>query len=280
MSPEGEAVVVPAEDIRKIEAAAPARAPAEPRKERKMLVVTSAPMFYHDVIPWGTEALRIIGEKTGAFSIVADNDPAAFEKDNLARFDAICFNNTCGDIFEGDELKQNLVDFVRSGKGFVGIHCSAHTFLDWPEYGLMHGAYSRSHPWVNETVTVNVEDPAHPCVKCLGQSFEIIDEIYEFYEEPYSRERLRVLASIDTTKTDMTKKEIKRTDNDFALVWVQSYGEGRVFFTAFGHYKELLWDPKILEHYLAGIQFAMGDLAADTTPSAGRSRGRGAATDS
>ena len=132
----------------------------------------------------------------------------------------------------------------------------------------MHGAYSRSHPWVNETVTVKVEDPAHPCVRCLGPSFEIVDEIYEFYEEPYSREGLRVLAGLDTAKTNMTKPDIKRTDGDFALVWVQSYGKGRVFYSAFGHYKEIFWEPKLLEHYLAGIQFALGDLPADTTPSA------------
>jgi uncharacterized protein len=232
-----------------------------------MLVVTSAPMYYHDVIPWGTEALRILGEKTGAYSIVVDNDPSAFERENLAKFDAVCFNNTCGDIFEGDDLKQNLLDFVRGGKGFVGIHCSAHTFLEWPEYGQMHGAYSRSHPWVSERIGVRVEEPTHPCVKALGPSFDIVDEIYEFYEEPYSRKRLRVLASIDTAATDMTKPDIQRTDNDFALVWVQRYGAGRVFYSAFGHYKELYWDPKILQHYLAGIQFAMGDLPGDTSPS-------------
>ncbi|KKL06440.1 hypothetical protein LCGC14_2596000, partial [marine sediment metagenome] len=88
-----------------------------------------------------------------------------------------------------------------------------------------------------------------------------------FYEEPYSRERLHVLAGIDTDKTDMTKDSIQRTDGDFGLVWVQDYGKGRSFFTAFGHYKELLWKPEILQHYLAGIQFALGDLPVDTTPS-------------
>jgi hypothetical protein len=259
---------VPREDVAKIEAAAPAAAPARPKRARKMLIVTSAPMFYHKVIPWCSEALRILGEKTGAFSVVFDNDPAAFEADSLARFDAVCFNNTCGTLFDDERLKRNLLEFVRGGKGFVGIHCSAHTFLDWPDYGLMHGAYSRSHPWVSETVTVKVEDPDHPCVRALGTSFGIVDEIYEFYEEPYSRDSLRVLASLDTARTDMTKPDIKRTDGDFGLVWVQGFGKGRVFFSAFGHYKEICWNAPILAHWLAGIQFALGDLPADTTPSA------------
>lgn len=260
-------VNVPAEDIARMEAAAPAKAPARPAKARRMLVVTSAPMYYHDVIPWGNEALRVMGEKTGAYSIVVDNTPAAFEKANLAAFDAVCFQNTCGELFPDTRLKQNLVDYVKAGGGFVGIHCSAHTFLEFPDYGLLNGAYSRSHPWVSETVTVKVEDPKHPVAAPLGESFQVVDEIYEFFEEPYSRKRLRVLASIDTARTNMNKAEIQRKDNDFALAWVQSFGAGRSFFSAFGHYREIFWTPAMLAHFLAGIQFALGDLKADTAPS-------------
>lgn len=267
--------IVSDEELRKIRDAAPSEPPSEPAQERKMLVVTSCPMFYHEVIPWGNAALRIMGEKTGAYAVVEDNAPSAFEADNLAQYDAVCFNNTCGDLFEDAELVKNLIDFVRGGKGFVGIHCSAHTFLAYPEYGLMNGAYSRSHPWVNETVTARIEDPGHPCVAPLGESFQLVDEIYEFYEEPYSRERLRVLASIDTDRTDMSKPDILRTDGDFGLVWVQNFGRGRVFYSAFGHYKALCWNPQILAHYLAGIQFALGDLPADTTPSAQLATGPG-----
>ena len=83
---------------------------------------------------------------------------------------------------------------------------------------------------------------------------------------PYSRAGVRVLASIDTQKTDMNKSDIKRTDGDFPLCWVRNYGQGRVFWTGFGHYKNLYWDSRILQHYLAGVQFAFGDLEAETIP--------------
>jgi len=66
----------------------------------------------------------------------------------------------------------------------------------------------------------------------------------------------------------MSKPDITRTDGDFALCWVRQYGKGRVFWSGFGHYEDLYWNPQMLEHYLAGIQFALGDLEADTTPSA------------
>jgi len=258
--------VVPDEDLQKIEAAAPAAAPAEVERPRKLLVYSAAPMFYHEAIPWGVEALRILGEKTGAFSVLVSDDKSVFQNEYLDQFDAICFNNTCGTPFHETDLKNNLLDFVKGGKGFVGIHCSAHTFVDWPPYGEMHGGYSQDHPWVNETVTIKVEDPAHPCVSMFGDSFQIVDEIYQLQEAHFSRTKQRVLASLDPNGTDMTKDGIVR--DDFPLCWVHDYGSGRVFWTALGHYPELFWDRNILAHYLAGVQFALGDLKADTTPSA------------
>ena len=269
MNAESDKKGVPAEDIERIKAAAPLSPPVRPARPRKLLVYSAAPMYYHTAIPWGVEAFRVLGEQTGAYSVLVCDDNSVFESECLEQFDAVCFNNTCGSPFHDQTLRQNLLDFVHNGKGFVGIHCSAHTFVDWPPYGEMHGGYSLSHPWVDETVTVKIEDPDHPCVTCFGQSLEIVDEIYEL-TEPYSREKVRVLASLDTEKTDMNKADITRTDGDFALCWVRQYGKGRVFWSAFGHYENLYWDARVLQHYLAGIQFAFGDLAPDTTPSACR----------
>ena len=131
----------------------------------------------------------------------------------------------------------------------------------------MLGGYSISHPWnAGSTVTVKLDEPNHPLVQCFaGSSFQHTDEIFEF--ESYSREKVRVLLSLDTTRTDMQLPGIKRTDGDFALSWVRNYGQGRVFYSALGHQPDVYWRPTILKHYLAGIQFALGDLEADATPS-------------
>ncbi len=258
---------VPLEDIEKIKAAAPVRPIITPAKPRKLLIYSDTRMYYHTAIPWGIEAIRIMGESTGAYSVLVCDDKSVFQSEYLGQFDAVCFNNSCGSPFPEQTLRQNLVDFVHSGGGFVGIHCSAHTFVDWPPYGEMHGGYSLSHPWIDEMVTVKIEEPEHPCVSSFGESLEIVDEIYELMAEPYSRENVRVLASLDTDKTDMSKPDITRTDGDFALCWVRKHGDGRVFWSAFGHYENLYWNRQMLEHYLAGIQFALGDLAVETTPS-------------
>ena len=261
------ALEVPPGDLAKIRQAAPSEAPVKIAQPRRLLVFTLAKGFVHEATPWGVAALRIVGEKTGAYTIVASEEPEVFRQDSLAAFDAVCFLNTCYTPFTNSVLRQNLMEFVKGGKGYVGIHCSAHTFLEWPEFGQLQGAYSVSHPW-HEKVTVAIEEPEHPLMKCFGgNSFSVSDEIYLF-DQRYSRRRLRVLASLDTRRTDMTKPGITRDDGDFGLVWVQRFGRGRTFYSAFGHDQHVFWDPIVLRHYLAGIQFACGDLAADTTPSA------------
>lgn len=255
---------IPKEDLEKIRLAAPDNAQAKPKKPRKIVVFSKADGYAHDSIPWGAQALRILGEKTGAYTAVLSNDPAIFDREKLFEFDAVVFNNNCGNPVPDPVHRKNLLEFVRGGRGLVGIHCAAH--LDWPEYTDMIGGYSISHPWnAGSTVTIKPDDPAHPLVQCFGTGpFQHTDEIFEF--DRFSREKVRVLLSLDTAHTDMNKPNIKRTDGDFAVSWIRNYGQGRVFYCALGHQKDVYWRPAILKHYLAGIQFALGDLGADATP--------------
>lgn len=258
------------EEIANVEKAIPSTARVEPAKPRKLLVFTLCKGFVHSSIPIGTHAMIRMGEKTGAYTAVHSEDPAMFAPDKLAEFDAVCMLNTTGELFEDPALKQSLLDFIKSGKGLVGIHAATDCFYQWADYGQMIGGYFDGHPWnARDTVTMKIDDPIHPLNQAFhGHGFSIMDEIYQFQEEPYSRDMLRVLLSLDTEKTDMTKESIKRSDGDFAVAWVRKYGEGRVFYCSLGHNEMTYWNPKVAQHYLDGIQFALGDLEADTTPSA------------
>ena len=258
------------EEIAKVELAMPGAARVTPAAPRKLLVFTLCKGFVHSSIPLGTKAIMRMGEKTCAYTAVHSEDPAVFAPESLAQFDAVCMLNTTGELFEDAALKQSLLDFVKSGKGLIGIHAATDCFYQWADYGAMMGGYFDGHPWGSrDTVTTKIDDPMHPVNRVFrGQGFSITDEIYQFKEEPYTRAALRVLFSLDTEMTDMTKQGIKRTDGDFAVAWVSSYGQGRVFYCSLGHNEMTYWNPKILQHYLDGIQFALGDLAADTTPSA------------
>lgn len=255
------------EQAAKIRASLPSAPQAKPVKARKILVFSLTKGFRHSSIECGLFALREMGAATKAFDVVESDDPRVFALDNLVKYDAVVFLNTTGALFEDAALKQGLLDYVNQGGGVVGIHAATDCFYTWPEFGRMMGGYFDGHPW-HEPVTLNVEEPAHPCNACFEGSrhFNVTDEIYQFKAEPYSRKVLRILTSLDVSKIDMTKKGIKRTDNDFGVSWVHEYGKGRVFYCSLGHREEIYWNPVILKYYLAGIQFATGDLKADASP--------------
>ena len=157
------------------------------------------------------------------------------------------------------------------GKGLVGSHAATDCFYSWKEFGDMMGGWFTGHPWTTE-VPLKIDSPNHPLVRDVrpDKTFVIKDEIYQFgprgdQHQPYSRDRLHVLLSLDASQFDVSKGN--RADQDYAVSWVQNYGQGRVFYCSLGHFDEVYCDPTVLRHYLAGIQYALGDLPADATPS-------------
>jgi type 1 glutamine amidotransferase len=162
---------------------------------------------------------------------------------------------TTGELPMSDEQKAALMDFVRGGKGFAGIHSATDTFYKWADYGSMIGGYFNDHPWHQE-VTVRVEDRAHPATKHLPASFTLNDEIYQFRN--WSRDDVHVLLSVDPASVDLTKPNVKRTDKDFALAWTKTVGKGRAFYTALGHEPAVWRDERFQQHLVGGISWAIG----------------------
>ena len=249
--------------------AIPAQPVVEPARQRHLLVFSLCEGFAHGSIAATEVALKFMGEKTGAFDVTVSVDMKAFEAENLEQFDAILFNNTTRLAFEDPEHRRSLLEFVRSGKGVIGIHGATDNFYNWPEAAAMMGGLFDGHPWTaGGTWAVKLDEPDHP----LNRSFErkaflIRDEIYQIVA-PYSRDTLRVLLSLDMSNPRNRQVEgIKREDDDFAISWIRSFGEGRVFYCSLGHNLEVLRNEAVLGHYLAGIQYALGDLEVDDTPS-------------
>ncbi len=124
---------------------------------------------------------------------------------------------------------------------------------------------------------MKVDDPRNPINAVFaGRGFAIRDEVYQL-RHGYSREKLHILLSVDMQKTDLDPKRRllpeRAIDKDFAISWVRMYGQGRVFYSGLGHNPDIFWNAPLLEHFLAGIQFALGDLKADAQPSVkGRAR--------
>lgn len=275
--------VLSAEDISRIEKALPEKAQAKPGGKRSLLVFSLHILDGrvekgHASIPYANYAILRMGEKTGAYRAFFSGDTSVFDSGILARFDALCFNNTAGVLFQAAEKRKALLDYIRGGRGFAGIHAAGATFVQWPVYdqwpafGEMLGGYENGgHPWKpDEWITLKVDDPACPINAAFeGRPFRVSDEVFQF-QDPWSRRDLHVLLSIDTSRTDMSESRRilpeRRMDGDLAISWIRRYGGGRVFYTSLGHNPHINWDPKILAHDLAGFQFVLGDLKADAEP--------------
>ena len=82
---------------------------------------------------------------------------------------------------------------------------------------------------------------------------------------------MHVLTSVDYAKMsdeDKAKEPIRAPDHDYGLSWIRREGKGRLFYEAHGHDERIYAMRPMLEHLLAGIQYALGDLKADDSPSA------------
>lgn len=261
------------QEIAKIKEALPEKAPTKPKQPRKVLLFSKTAGFRHSSISVAVKSLTMLGEKTGAFTAMHSEDESIFEPERLKEFDLVIMVNTTGEIFkskgEGSaereaRLKKSLVDFLKSGKGIAGTHSATDTYKNWKEYNDMMGGAFVSHPW-HMDVPVRILDANHPLTKVFGgKGFTIKDEIYQFRNDTANPKDRRMLLSLKST-WDGTKKG-NRKDNFYPISWISKYGDGRTFYCSLGHREEIYWNPMVLEHYLAGFQYAMGDLAADSTP--------------
>lgn len=272
----------------KISAALPDEAYAEPKKPRKLLIFSRTNGFRHKSIVTGKLAFKELGKKTGAFEVVISDDLANFEKDRISNFDGICFLSTTQNVFapfkselekmsakekEGAKarelrLKDNLMAYVKGGGGFIGIHAATDTFYEWEEYGVMINGFFDGHPWNAGTdVSIKVEpgQEAHPLNAMFeGENVDFKEEIYQ-HKAPYDSSKVHMLLRLDTERSDMNVGGIKRDDGDFGVAWVRNWKKGRVFYSSLGHNHEMYWHPKVIRHYLAGIQWALGDFEVELT---------------
>lgn len=225
---------------------------------KRVLYVTHSAGFRHGSIPVSVEALRA----GGRVEIVATEDVGMLNAATLRGFDAVLFF-TSGELPVTEQQKQELLDYVRSGKGFGGVHSATDTFYTWPEYGELIGARFHGHPWV-QPVRFDIEDPAHPAMAGLGTGFTKLEEVYQFRE--FSRERVRVLMTLDAASVDLRAAGVNRGTEDFPLTWCRRFGAGRVFYSALGHFDSTWRDPRFTGMMQEALLWLTGAVEGDATP--------------
>jgi uncharacterized protein len=233
--------------------------PAPPR----VLMVTYAAAYQHDVVrrPAPGElsiAERVVGDlgrRSAGFEVTyvsSRDDLARLTVASVREHRALLFYTT-GELPIAADVRDAMLQSVRDGAGFVGVHSATDTWYSVPAYHELLGAVFDSHPW-HQRVRLVVEDRAHPATRHLGESFELLDEIYEF--RAWSRADVHVLLRLDPRSVDIARG--KRSDGDYALAWTKGYGRGRVFYTALGHDPDVWPDSRFQSHLLGAIQWALG----------------------
>jgi len=273
--------------LSKIEKLAPAETTVKNVEKKKILVFSKATGFDHWTIPHNAEMLKILGKKTNAFEIHIKYDIEQFEKQRLENYDAVVFNNCnpsgpdrdlFADLlrqntsFSDDEIKTkaaeyetNMLEYVKNGGGLMILHGAITVQNNAMEFSKMTGGSFDYHPKQQE-IHLQEVDKNHPLVNAFaGKGLTHFDEPY-FFKNAYFDYNFRPLLYMEVDKLDGLKKEVE--EKIVYVSWIKKYGKGRVFYSSPSHNAQSMEQPGLLQYFLDGLQYVVGDLKCDDSPMA------------
>jgi type 1 glutamine amidotransferase len=260
------------EEVRqRIDAAIPRQAYATPKKRRKMLVVESLHGMSHNTIPHTNVMVERMGKITGAWETEFSNDLDNLKYPKIKQYDGVFLNDIVGEFAAEPAVRDGLARFVKEGGGLAGIHGTPWASRNWDEFAEMIGAQSAPHRI--EQGIMKVYDRASPIMKPFQEKdLNFKEEYYRFQTEGQGRlrwDKVRVLMTVELDDPKIEPRPwtgYKRPDNVYPVSWIRNYGKGHVFYSSLGHMPETFMTPELVGHFLAGLQFMLGDLEADATP--------------
>ena len=239
---------------------------------KRLLVVSVTKGFRHASIPVAEAALEEIGRGPGRFHldylrVAEEKEPdealaarfaKAFAPEALATFDGVIFASTTGELPIPDVA--GFLDWIKSGKAFIGFHAATDTLKSSDAYCEMVGGNFAGHPWnAGGEHGFIVHEPGHRLTAMFAERFRWKDEIYQ-YDKRFKPETLRVLISIDMPASK------PQEPYNVPVSWIRDSGKGRVFYTNFGHNEATWQDAAFRSHVTAGIDWALGRFDAPATP--------------
>ena len=242
---------------------------------KKLLVITQSKGFRHDPVKRGTngelclveKTMAKIGKDSGLFETVnSQNAIEALTRENLKKFDAVLFYTTGILLPEGDP-REALMDFVKQGKAFIGIHSATDTFHGGKDafngYVQMINGSFNGHPWNAGLTSAFVKlDTDHPVAKMFPAEFNWKDEIYQYNN--FDASAVRVIYSLDMSKSSLKMPYL------VPVCWVREFGQGRLFYTNLGHNEATWKNETFQQHLIAGFRWAtkLDDGTATPNPDA------------
>lgn len=282
---ENQAFEISEEWLSKLERIAPSEPTVKNVSKKKILVFSKATGFYHWTIPHNIEMLKILAKKSNAFEIHVGYDIEKFDKKNLKKYDAVILNNSNPigpkrDLFydllkantsltdeqiaiEAPIYEMNLINYVASGGGLMLLHGGIVVQNNSESFSKMTGGSFDYHP-KQQRMHVKEVDANHPLVRAFkGNGLTHVDEPY-FFKNAYFEYNFRPLLYIEVDKLEDIRKA---TNNNINYVsWIKKHGKGRVFYSSPSHNAQSLENPELLQFFLDGMQYVVGDLKCDDSP--------------
>lgn len=271
--------------LNEIKELAPAKTHFPSSKTHKVLVFTLFTGFEHWVVPQTEAMMRIVTEKVGGFELTYTKDINFFEENTLKQFDAVVLNNNCSigdkrnmfwDVFKNDKkldstqvqnkaakFEKYFLDFVKNGGGVLSIHGAITMLNKSSDFSEMMGGSFDYHP-KQQNIDVKLADPKHPLVQAFGgEGFSHIDEPY-FFNNAYANKNFRPLLYMEGSKIEGNKYH--DVNEKRYIAWIKKYGKGNIMYISPSHNSHSFSNPKLLQFYLDGLQFVVGDVKCDTSP--------------
>ena len=255
-------------------------------KTRKVLFFTKSAGFQHtcitrpkpDQLSHAEQVLVDLGKHHG-FDVTATKDGSIFTPDQLEKFDVIAFYTT-GDLRKPgtdgtppmpQDGRETLLNFIASGKGFVGFHCATDTFGKHAG----HGNGKDAGPYIK---MVGGEFDGHGAQQTAriraitgpgGAGFAPLKDArdFELHEEWYAFRNLAPdMQVILAQETAGMKEDLYTKRQAYPMTWARTQGKGRVFYTSMGHREDVWTNPLFQQVALAGLAWAAGNVQAEVKP--------------
>jgi len=210
--------------------------------------------FYHDVVNrFGGKECTV--EKDLRLTIEAGGHVLRYTKSGgcltpamLDCFDVAVFftsRDIREDSLDGNEpLSQANLDYfmqwIRGGKGFVGLHLASGTLQTYPPYINMIGGNFRGHGSklvASQFKSFIENDTLAEIVSHIPDTWTMFEEYYDYSYEATDRTELFHL-SYDRSGLDLGYSYPNR---NWSSIWVRDEGKGRVFYVGIGHVADT-WD--------------------------------------
>jgi PKD repeat protein len=218
-----------------------------------------------DSIDEGHAAIEELGADHD-FQVDHTEDASIFNAAALARYDAVIWLNTTGDVLNAAQ-QTAFENYIKGGGGYTGLHSAADTEYDWPFYGQLVGAYFRNYPPGTPAADVMVTDPDDHSTQGLPATYNKVDEWYN-YRSPvpgsgnadYNPRNTGVHVLMTVDESDYVEEDgSDGVDDEHPISWCRRVEGGRSWYTGMGHTAASFSEANYLSHILGGIEVAAGE---------------------